>query len=136
METNKRLTLTDHSSSVIAEKLGYSKLQDWQVKLTRSILDGKDVVFTAGTGCGKTTLLYALLLAFRLKDPMAVGLSITPTKALGCDQVCCSSFSFAGSLRPPQERSACLKGIPAVAINEDTISHASSNEHQDLVKEA
>jgi len=48
METNRRLTLTDDNSSVIAEKLGYSKLQDWQVKLTKSILDGKDVVFIAG----------------------------------------------------------------------------------------
>jgi DEAD/DEAH box helicase domain-containing protein len=88
--------LTDHNSSVIASKLGYSKLQDWQVKLTKRILDGKDVVFTAGTGCGKTTLLYAPLLAFRLEDPMAVALSITPTKALGRDQVCHSPFFFTG----------------------------------------
>jgi len=136
METNRRLTLTDDNSSAIAEKLGYSKLQDWQVKLTKSILDGKDVVFTAGTRCGKTTLLYAPLLAFRLKDPMAVGLSITPTKALGCDQVCHSSLSVGGSLRLPQERSARSKGIPAVAINEDTTSHAALNERRDLIKEA
>lgn len=129
METNRHLILTDDDSSAIAKKLGYSKLQDWQVKLTKSILDGKDVVFTAGTGCGKMTLLYAPLLTFRLKDPMAVGLSITPTKALGCDQVRHSSFSFGGSLRPPQERSAHLKGIPAIAINEDTASHAALNEH-------
>lgn len=87
METRKRLTLTDDSLSVITEKLGYSELQDWQVKLTKSILGGKDIVFTAGTGCGKTTLLYAPLLAFRLEDPMAVALSVTPTKALGRDQV-------------------------------------------------
>ena len=96
METRKRLTLTDCGLAVIAAKLGYSKLQDWQVKLTRSILDGEDVVFTAGTGCGKTTLLYAPLLAFRLEDPLAVGLSITPTKALGRDQVCHSSFFLPG----------------------------------------
>jgi len=80
------------------------------------------------------TLLYAPLLAFRLKDPMAVGLSITPTKALGCDQVCHSSFSIGGSLRPPQERSARSKGIPAVAINEDTASHAALNEHRESSK--
>ena len=136
METSRCLTLTDHSSSVIAAKLGYLKLQDWQVKLTKNILNEKDVVFTAGTRCGKTTLLYTPLLAFCLEDPMAVGLSITPTKALGCDQVHHSSFSFGGSLRLPQECSARLKGIPAIAINEDTASHASLNEHRDLVKEA
>ena len=87
MKLRRRLTLTDRTLSTISEKLGYPKLQDWQVTLSRSILDGKDVVFTAGTGCGKTTLLYAPLLAFRLKDHNAVGLSITPTKALGRDQV-------------------------------------------------
>lgn len=136
MKARKRLALTDCMLSVISEKLGYPKLQDWQVTLTKSILDGKDVVFTAGTGCGKTTLLYALLLAFRLKDSTAVGLSVTPTKVLGCDQVCYSFCLFIGLLRPLQERSAVLKGIPAVAINEDTASHAALNEHRDLVNEA
>jgi hypothetical protein len=38
-------------------------------------------------------------------------------------------------LRPSQERSAKLKGIPAVAIDQDTASHASLNEHRDLVNE-
>lgn len=94
MEARRRLTVTDDTLSTIAEKLGYPKLQDWQVNLTKKILSGKDVVFTAGTGCGKTTLLFAPLLAFRLEDPMAVGLSITPTKALGRDQVHYSSFFF------------------------------------------
>jgi len=136
MDTRKRLVLTDHTLSVLTEKLGYPKLQDWQVTLTKHILDGKDVVLTAGTGCGKTTLLFAPLLAFRLEDPMAIGLSITPTKALGRDQVCRSPFSVVAILRPFQERSAMLKGIPAVAINEDTASRASSNEHRDLVNEA
>ena len=42
---------------------------------------------------------------------------------------------FARSLRLPQERSAWLKGIPAVAIDQDTASHASLNEHRDLVNE-
>jgi ATP-dependent helicase YprA (DUF1998 family) len=88
METRERIDLTDDALSVLAAKLGYPQLQDWQVTLTKSILDGRDVVFTAGTGCGKTTLLYAPLLVWRLKDPMAMGLSITPTKALGRDQVC------------------------------------------------
>lgn len=135
METRKRVTLPDHSLSLITEKLGYSKLEHWQIKLTKSILDGKDVVFTAGTGCGKTTLLYAPLLAFRLEDPMAVGLSITPTKALGRDQVH-YLFSFTDrQLRLPQERSARLKGIPAIAIDQDTSSHAALNEHRDLVNE-
>lgn len=73
--------------SVLAEKLGYP-LQEWQKKLTESILQGKDVVLTAGTGQGKTTLLYAPLLVTRLSNPTAVGLSVVPTKALGLDQVC------------------------------------------------
>jgi ATP-dependent helicase YprA (DUF1998 family) len=96
METRKRLILTDSSLSTIAKKLGYPELQDWQVNLTKIILDGKDVVFTADTGCGKMTLLFAPLLAFRLEAPMAVGLSITPTKALGRDQACCLSLFSAG----------------------------------------
>lgn len=136
MNIRKRPTLTVHTLSMITEKLGYQKLQDWQVSLTRSILDGKDVVFTAGTGCGKTTLLYAPLLAFRLEDPTAVGLSITPTKALGRDQVCHSPSPFIALLRRSQERSARLKGIPAIAIDEDTASHAALNDHRNLVNEA
>ena len=130
-----RIKLTDDTLATIANKLGYAKLQDWQVNLTKNILDGKDVVFTAGTGCGKTTLLYAPLLAFCSEDPTAVGLSITPTKALGRDQVSHPPFPFTNSLRRPQERSAISKGIPAVAINEDTASHAASNDHRDLVNE-
>lgn len=42
---------------------------------------------------------------------------------------------FAGLPRSSQERSALLKGIPAVAIDEDTASHASLNEHRNLVNE-
>jgi len=53
------IKLTDNTLSVIADELGYTKLQGWQVNLTKNILDGKDIVFTAGTGCGKTMLLYA-----------------------------------------------------------------------------
>ena len=79
--------------SMLAEKLGYPHLQDWQIKLTEEILKGKDVVFTAGTGRGKTTLLYAPLLAARFRDPLAMGLSVIPTKALGLDQVCCILLS-------------------------------------------
>ena len=78
--------------SMLAKKLGYPHLQDWQIKLTESILNGKDVVLTAGTGRGKTTLLYAPLLATRLHNPAAIGLSIIPTKALGVDQVCHLTF--------------------------------------------
>ena len=135
MEPHKQLTLTNRTLSTVTEKLGYPQLQDWQFSLTKDILNGKDVVFTGGTGCGKTTLLYTPLLAFRLNNPMAVGLSITPTKALGRDQVCRSPCPSAGLLRLCKERSALLKGIPAVAIDEDTASHASLNEHRDLVKE-
>lgn len=42
---------------------------------------------------------------------------------------------FAGLPRSSQEHSALLKGIPAVAIDEDTASHASLNEHRNLVNE-
>lgn len=52
--------------SMLSEKLGYLQLQEWQVDLTKSILQGKDVVLTAGTGRGKTTLLYAPPLVTRL----------------------------------------------------------------------
>lgn len=83
--------------AVVVEKLGYP-LQDWQKELTESILQGKDVVLTAGTGRGKTTLLYAPLLAIRLHNPQAIGLSIVPTKALGLDQVC---FSLDSQLLAP-----------------------------------
>ena len=130
-----RIKLKDDTLFAIANKLGYAKLQDWQVDLTRNILDGKDVVFTAGTGCGKTTLLYAPLLAFCFEDPTAVALSITPTKALGRDQVSYLRSPFANLLRPPQERSAISKGISAVAIDEDTASHAALNDHCNLVNE-
>lgn len=75
--------------AMLAEKLGYTYLQEWQIRLTEYIIQGKDIVFTAGTGRGKTTLLYAPLLVARLQDPVAIGLSVIPTKALGIDQVCC-----------------------------------------------
>ena len=84
MEVDSKLQPSD--LSMLTEKLGYP-LQDWQQELTESILRGKDVVLTAGTGRGKTTLLYAPLLVTRLRDAQAIGLSVVPTKALGLDQV-------------------------------------------------
>jgi hypothetical protein len=90
--------------SMLAEKLGYPHLQDWQVTLTEEILKGKDVVFTAGTGRGKTTLLYAPLLAARFQDPAAMGLSVIPTKALGLDQACCLLFLLIVHLLRPLSR--------------------------------
>jgi len=72
----------------LAQKLGYNHLQDWQTNLTREVLGGNDIVLTAGTGRGKSTLLLAPLLAKREVDSKAVGLSVAPTKALGEDQVC------------------------------------------------
>lgn len=73
----------------LTQKLGYDHLQDWQANLTQEVLDGKDVVLTAGTGRGKSTLLFAPLLAKREVDSRAIGLSVAPTKALGEDQVYC-----------------------------------------------
>jgi ATP-dependent helicase YprA (DUF1998 family) len=71
----------------LAQKLGYQHLQDWQADLTRKVLDGNDVVLTAGTGQGKSTILLAPLLAKWEVDGKAIGLSVAPTKALGEDQV-------------------------------------------------
>jgi len=85
MEADTRLRPLD--LSLLAKKLGYP-LQTWQKELTENILEGKDVVLTAGTGRGKTTLLYAPLLVTRLHKPQAIGLSVVPTKALGLDQAC------------------------------------------------
>lgn len=84
MEVNVELDTS--ALSFLAEKLGYV-LRDWQAELTEKILGGNDIVLTAGTGQGKTTILYAPLLVTRLRNPAAIGLSIVPTKALGMDQV-------------------------------------------------
>ena len=78
----------DHIIPSLAQKLGYEHLQDWQANLTQEVLDGNDIVLTAGTGRGKSTLLLAPLLAKREVDGMAIALSVAPTKALGEDQVC------------------------------------------------
>jgi len=77
----------DHIIPSLAQKLGYDHLQDWQANITQEVLDGKDIVLTAGTGQGKSTILLAPLLAKHEVDPKAVGLSVAPTKALGEDQV-------------------------------------------------
>jgi DEAD/DEAH box helicase domain-containing protein len=71
----------------LAQKLGFDHLQGWQADLTQKVLKGNDIVLTAGTGRGKSTILLAPLLAKREADDRAVGLSIAPTKALGEDQV-------------------------------------------------
>lgn len=118
-----------HIISLLAQKLGYKQLQDWQANLTQKILDGNDIMLTAGTGQGKSTLLLAPLLAKCEVDPKAVGLSIAPTKALGEDQVCsaCSHFSVHQFLIPMfQAQSSTLKGLPGVAINEDSLHEAAS----------
>lgn len=77
----------DHIISTLAQKLGYNHLQPWQAELTEKVLGGNDIVLTAGTGRGKSTLLLAPLLAKREVDSKAIGLSVAPTKALGEDQV-------------------------------------------------
>lgn len=51
MEVGRELQPSDPSA--IAEKLGYP-LRSWQRELTENILQGKDVVLTAGTGQGKS----------------------------------------------------------------------------------
>ena len=90
----------DHIFPSLAHKLGYNHLQDWQAHLTQKVLGGNDVVLTAGTGWGKSTLLFAPLLAKREVDSKAIGLSVAPTKALGEDQVCILLFLFFYMLAP------------------------------------
>jgi ATP-dependent helicase YprA (DUF1998 family) len=84
----------DHIIPSLAQKLGYHSLKDWQANLTREVLEGHDIMLTAGTGRGKSTLLLAPLLAKREVDSKAVGLSVAPTKALGEDQVTLLSFQI------------------------------------------
>lgn len=112
----------------LAQKLGYDSLQDWQAHLTQEVLDGKDIVLTAGTGRGKSTLLLAPLLAKREVDSEVIGLSIAPTKALGEDQVCSLSFlcMLDSDVSMAQAQSSTLKGLPAIAINEDSLREAAS----------
>jgi hypothetical protein len=110
--------------SMLAEKLGYPHLQEWQIKLTGDILEGRDIVLTAGTGQGKTTLLYAPLLATRLQNPAAIGLSVIPTKALGLDQVCCllllltiySSDTALRNVLPTQRESLLFQSMKTLSI--------------------
>ena len=83
----------------LPQKLGYDCLRDWQADLTK-VLDGNDIVLTAGTGQGNSTFLLAPLLAKREDDSKAVGLSITPTKALGEDQVCSTRVLIPSYIRP------------------------------------
>ena len=113
----------------LAQKLGYDHLQDWQADLTQKVLDGNDVVLTAGTGRGKSTLLFAPLLAKQEVDDRAIGLSVAPTKALGEDQVYLISSVLLCMLISDillQAHPSTLKGIPGIAINEDSLREAAS----------
>ena len=86
-------------------------------------------MLTAGTGRGKSTVLFAPLLAKREVDGEAVGLSVVPTKALGEDQVhliitCIALYAISDILF--QAHSSTSRGFPGIAINEDSLREAAS----------
>ena len=57
----------------------------WQLHLVRTILQGYDSIFCAGTGYGKSLIFEALAV---LGGPGKLVLVISPLKALERDQVC------------------------------------------------
>lgn len=69
------------------EEQGVAKLYAHQVVVAQAAWEGRDVVVSTGTSSGKS-LGYRLPILSRLaQDPTACALYITPTKALGSDQL-------------------------------------------------
>lgn len=69
------------------EEQGVAKLYAHQVAVAQAAWEGRDVVVSTGTSSGKS-LGYRLPILSRLaEDPTACALYITPTKALGSDQL-------------------------------------------------
>ncbi|OFL61077.1 DEAD/DEAH box helicase [Corynebacterium sp. HMSC065D07] len=69
------------------EERGVAKLYAHQVAVAQAAWEGRDVVVSTGTSSGKS-LGYRLPILSRLaQDPTACALYITPTKALGSDQL-------------------------------------------------
>lgn len=69
------------------EEQGVGKLYAHQVTVAQAAWKGRDVVISTGTSSGKS-LGYRLPILSRLaQDPTACALYITPTKALGSDQL-------------------------------------------------
>lgn len=69
------------------EEQGVAKLYAHQVAVAQAAWEGRDVVVSTGTSSGKS-LGYRLPILSRLaQDPTACALYITPTKALGSDQL-------------------------------------------------
>ena len=69
------------------EEQGAAKLYAHQVAVAQAAWEGRDVVVSTGTSSGKS-LGYRLPILSRLaQDPTACALYITPTKALGSDQL-------------------------------------------------
>lgn len=65
--------------------------EDWQCALVKNILQGKDAMFLAGTGYGKS-LVYEGLVAL---EPKKMVINVCPLKALERDQVSLSTRSDA-----------------------------------------
>lgn len=72
---------------VIALKLGYSALKDWQVELACTMFKKEDVVCIAPTGSGNSALLHIPLMAAKIANSRVLGMSVAPTKSLCDDQV-------------------------------------------------
>ncbi|KAF7441033.1 hypothetical protein PC9H_001382 [Pleurotus ostreatus] len=103
---------------VIAPKLGYSMLKDWQVELACTMFRKEDVVCIAPTGSGKSALLHIPLMAAKTANSCVLGMSVAPTKSL-CDD---------------QARAATDRGLKAVAVYSDSL-RAAAAKGKDLMEE-
>ncbi|KAF9488155.1 P-loop containing nucleoside triphosphate hydrolase protein [Pleurotus eryngii] len=111
---------------VIAPKLGYSTLRDWQVTLVCAMFNKEDVVCITPTGSGKSALLHIPLMAAKTANQRVLGMSVAPTKSLCDDQQ-----SHIGKL---QARAATDRGLKAVVIYSDSLCAASAK-GRDLMQE-
>ncbi|KAL4257668.1 hypothetical protein AB1N83_011948 [Pleurotus pulmonarius] len=104
--------------AVIAPKLGYTTLKDFQKNISSTVFKGEDAVCIAPTGSGKSALLHIPLMAAKEVKGRVLGMSVAPTKAL-CDD---------------QARAANNRGLKAIALYSDSIRAATANKH-DLLDE-
>ena len=69
------------------EEQGVAKLYAHQVAVAQAAWEGRDVVVSTGTSSGKSLGYRLPILSHLAQDPTACALYITPTKALGSDQL-------------------------------------------------
>ena len=87
---------------------------DWQVQGVIALLNGKDVIVSAGTGCGKSRVFQLAGLIVSL----AVVLVVTPVKSLLADQVCISHQ--AADTDHVQVAQLADHGVSAISLTKDT----------------